>query len=52
MTTAPNTLDLLQIQQQSLVDSSKIEFLRSLQPTNNTVYGIKTRARDMDPSMN
>lgn len=42
--------NLQQLQSQT-IQNAKIEFLRSLQPHNNTVYGVKSRARDMDPSM-
>jgi hypothetical protein len=46
-----NTKDLLQFQNESLVGSKHIEFLRSIQPQTTTAFGIKSRARDQDPSM-
>jgi hypothetical protein len=51
-TTKDNTLDLTQFQNKSLNEATSIEFLHSLQANSNTVFGIKSRDRNLDPSMN
>jgi hypothetical protein len=46
------TMDMMQTQNKSLNEANKIEFLKSLQAQDNTVFGIKSRDRHLDPSMN
>lgn len=42
---------MTQMQNQFLNESQKIEFLKSFQPHDATVFGIKSRERALDPSM-
>ena len=39
------TMDMMQTQNKSLNAANKIEFLKSLQAQDNTVFGIKSRDR-------